>query len=353
MSESKFLAELVPQAGLAQYFLIGGRPVSILVNDVGLSEQVAEYFAPFASEPRDDAMKVYGLHGVEAYVNQDLIKVLPHHTGRPKEAVYDADGVRIILKTRTGIVHYAWGTSYFAVGDLEENPRQLLNLVSSALSYQLRADGYIAIHAAGISRAGRGVAIAGNSGSGKSTAALRLVDQGFDFVSNDRVFLTRSGEDAAMSGVPKWPRVNPGTLLAIENLTPLMSPEDTAKYSAMPPGELWGIEHKHDVRVDEIYGLERVALASRLDAIYALAWKHGAGEPSMRRAEPAEMREALGPYFKSGLYDPSDGELPSAERFADLIGDVPVTVVTGGIEMDWLGEQVTAHYTAQTAAQVG
>ena len=69
-----------------------------------------------------------------------------------------------------------WGTSFFAVGDLEENPRQLLNLVISAQSCQLRSDGYIALHAAGISRAGRGVVIAGNSGSGESTAALRLVD---------------------------------------------------------------------------------------------------------------------------------------------------------------------------------
>ena len=65
------------------------------------------------------------------------------------------------------------------------------------------------------------------------------------------------------------------------------------------------------------------------------------------------MREALGPYYKSGLYDPSDGELPSAERFAGLIGDVPVMVVTGGIDMDWLGEQVAAHYAARTPAQAG
>ena len=52
----------------------------------------------------------------------------------------------------------------------------MLNLVISAQSCQLRSDGYIALHAAGISRAGRGVVIAGNAGSGESTAALRLVD---------------------------------------------------------------------------------------------------------------------------------------------------------------------------------
>lgn len=351
MDESSFLAGLAPQARLARHFVIGGRPVSVLVNHEELSRQVAEYFSPFASEPHEGGLKVYGLHGVDAYVNQDLITVLPHHTGRPKEAVYDADGVRVILKTRTGIVHYAWGTSFFAVGDLEENPRQLLNLVSSALSFQLRSEGHIAIHAAGVSRAGRGVAIAGNSGSGKSTAALRVVEQeGLEFVSNDRIFLKRSGAEVTMAGVPKWPRVNPGTLLAIESLTPLMSPEDTEKYSAMPLGELWGVEHKHDVRVDEIYGASRVALDSRLDAVYALAWKREGGEPTMRRAGPAEMRQTLGPYYKSGLYDPGDGELPPAETFTQLIGDVPVMIVAGGIDMDWLGEQVAAHYTAQKPA---
>ena len=103
----------------------------------------------------------------------------------------------------------------------------------------------------------------------------------------------RSGAEVEMVRVPKWPCANLGTLLAIENLTRLMSLEDTAKYSAMPASELWGIEHKHDVRVDEIYGRTHVSLASRLDVTYALAWKHGAGEPSMRRAEPGERREAL------------------------------------------------------------
>ena len=71
-------------------------------------------------------------------------------------------------------------------------------------------------------------------------------------MSNERVFLMRSGAEVEMVRVPKWPRANLGTLLAIENLTRLMSLEDTAKYSAMPASELWGIEHKHDVRVDEI-----------------------------------------------------------------------------------------------------
>ena len=49
------------------------------------------------------------------------------------------------------------------------------------------------IHAGCVAIGGRGVLIAGRSGSGKSDLALRLVDRGAVLVSDDYTLLTRAG----------------------------------------------------------------------------------------------------------------------------------------------------------------
>lgn len=49
------------------------------------------------------------------------------------------------------------------------------------------------LHASTVARDGRAVVIAGVSGSGKSDLALRLIDQGFALVSDDRTLVRRDG----------------------------------------------------------------------------------------------------------------------------------------------------------------
>lgn len=53
-----------------------------------------------------------------------------------------------------------------------------------------RAQGLVPLHAACVGRNGRGLLLIGPSGSGKSTVALHCLLQGFDFVSEDSVFVT-------------------------------------------------------------------------------------------------------------------------------------------------------------------
>ena len=49
------------------------------------------------------------------------------------------------------------------------------------------------IHATTVAKDGRGVVIAGRSGSGKSDLALRLIDRGFVLVSDDQTLVSKSG----------------------------------------------------------------------------------------------------------------------------------------------------------------
>lgn len=57
------------------------------------------------------------------------------------------------------------------------------------------------IHATTVAIGGRGVLIAGPSGSGKSDLALRLIDRGAVLVADDRTRIWRDG-DRLLAGVP-------------------------------------------------------------------------------------------------------------------------------------------------------
>jgi hypothetical protein len=56
-----------------------------------------------------------------------------------------------------------------------------------ALAWLLRERGVFALHASCVARNGRGLLIAGDSGSGKSTTALSLIQQGWDWLADDIV----------------------------------------------------------------------------------------------------------------------------------------------------------------------
>lgn len=50
------------------------------------------------------------------------------------------------------------------------------------------------IHATSVALGGRAVVLSGESGSGKSDLALRLIDRGFGLVADDRTVVRRSGD---------------------------------------------------------------------------------------------------------------------------------------------------------------
>jgi HprK-related kinase B len=66
--------------------------------------------------------------------------------------------------------------------------------------------------------------LAGMPATGKSTAAVHLVEAGFRFLSNDRVLVRPGPAGVDALGYPKQPRVNPGTLLHHPRLVGLLVP---------------------------------------------------------------------------------------------------------------------------------
>jgi hypothetical protein len=68
------------------------------------------------------------------------------------------------------------------------------SLTTIALMELLERRGRYSLHAACLARDGRGLLLAGPTGSGKSTLTLALLRAGLEFVADDTVFLTPAGD---------------------------------------------------------------------------------------------------------------------------------------------------------------
>lgn len=75
-------------------------------------------------------------------------------------------------------------------------------MVTLPLMECARRRGLHPLHAACVALEGRGVLIAGPSGAGKSTLALALLETGFDFLSDDLVFLAATDDGLRVLGFP-------------------------------------------------------------------------------------------------------------------------------------------------------
>ena len=85
---------------------------------------------------------------------------------------------------------------------LDARARLMRVLREYAHNHSVHAGGLM-LHAAAIARGGRGVALAGAKGAGKSTMAMRLLERaGTDFVANDRLLVRMSADDTIATGVP-------------------------------------------------------------------------------------------------------------------------------------------------------
>jgi HprK-related kinase B len=262
-------------------------------------------------------------------------------TGR-KDQYADVRGGRVLRKVRTGM-HFLVGPGVkLAAGPCLANHNQVVNFVNALYMNRMLARGYVLCHAAGVAREGKGLAIAAVSGGGKSTLALHLLGRGFSYVSNDRLLIRREAGGACMSGVPKLPRINPGTALNNARLERLVAPERRAQLAALETGALWEIEEKYDVFVDEHFDGARFELCAPLDALLVLRWDRRSAAPARCvRVDVRERPDVLEPVLKSpgpfcvsddgvGLARPAVAPAP----YVDALAGVPVYEIAGGVDFD-------------------
>ena len=260
-----------------------------------------------------------------------------------KDAYLDLPDGRVIQKVRTGMVFLQSASAVVAAGPCLSHDSQVINFINAQIMNVLQQRGWMICHAAGLVKGGTAVAVAGFSGGGKSTLMLKMLDDPDTvFLTNDRLFV-RQQDEAIAAGIPKLPRINPGTALTNARLVSILPAARRAALQALPPSELWDIEEKYDVDVLDLYGPDRIRHRAPLSAFIVLNWSRDSDEPC--RVDPVDIanrRDLLGAIMKSPgpFYQFADGRMYAegtafdVDAYLAAFAGVAFYEVTGRVDFD-------------------
>jgi HprK-related kinase B len=253
----------------------GGVILLVQSNSSPLLDSLREYFGALCLSTRPERPDVVfcALEAEAPDFGLDF-REWPREPGKAsqKERYADLEGGRIIYKVRTRMQFLIGREQLLAIGPCRANANQIINFINSQYISRRLQEGWALCHAAGVAHAGRGLGIAARAGAGKSTLALRLMSTGLSFVSNDRLLLQHTERGAQMAGIPKMPRVNPGTLLNNPELERILPDERRRALAGLGVQEIWNLEEKYDVLVDDAYGPGRAVYLANLAALIILNW---------------------------------------------------------------------------------
>ncbi|MQQ10199.1 HprK-related kinase B [Epibacterium sp. SM1979] len=271
----------------------------------------------------------------------------PGKTGR-KDAYVDLQDARLIYKVRTGVTFLQSADHIVAFGPTASHPNQVVNFINTQILNQCLREGWQICHAAAVTNGTRSLAIAGLSGGGKSTSILRMMDlDNTRFVTNDRLMVQVGTPVPTGLGIPKHPRINPGTILGNPRLHPMLSKAEMERLHAMETDELWDLEEKHDLLVPDIYGADRIQYSAPLTDFWVLNWQRGGAEPTQvtqvdlatRPDLLSAIMKSAGPFYQdqTGRFLQDSDPLDPAPYLAALSG-VTISEVSGRVDFDALAQ---------------
>jgi len=333
-------------------------------NSAAVVDDLRGYFAEFveAGAPAGDAAPAdLEFLLLEAPVEEPPVplQVKEHAPGkRPDKERYadvpgEGGGGRVVRKQATGML-FLFGQAVgravnLAIGPCAQNRNQLVNFICARYMERRLAAGWMLGHAAGVlrgdSRTGRGLALCGFAGMGKSTLALHLLARGLDFLSNDRVLVepASQGHGPVLHGIPKHPRLNPGTALGNPALAVLLScalpAAAQSAYAGLSPERLRAVEDKFDAPIQACFGPGRFRLAAPLAGVVVLNWRHGGGALSARRVDLGQRLDLLEALRKEPgvFYLPQAigaRALLTAEQCLEVLHGVPALELFGGADFE-------------------
>lgn len=344
---------LLPAGEHRLYLDFSGYVTEVVSNSEPLVAKLRNYFRDFLSNGAAPAPQVR-IMALEAPAPDPGALGLAFQAKQPdpgknkiKEEYLDLPDGRVVRKRLTGMLFLFGEGLHLAVGPCLENDNQVVNFINNRFIEWTLEQGCLLFHAAGVAleREGalQGLALAGFSGMGKSTLALHIMSLGASFVSNDRLMVRREADGLVMYGVAKMPRINPGTVLHNKDLAPVIDPAQRERFAALPPEELWSLEHKYDAFIDECFGPGRFVLSAPMRGLVLLNWQkpHEGREPlGVKRVDLAQRQDLMPAFMKSvGLFfspDNDEDETPdfSPEAYLELLGDCPVYELTGTADFE-------------------
>jgi HprK-related kinase B len=331
--------------------VLGDCSIRISSNSGELISGLRRYFGHYVGEAEVPTMEVFAVEREVPELGVEFTDWArePGKAGR-KDAWYDLPEGRLVRKVRTGMVFLQSESRRIAAGPCVANDNQVINFINAQYMNWLQHRDWHICHASGLVRNERALGMAGFSGGGKSTLMLQLMERDdINFMTNDRLFVRQTGQGVAATGIPKLPRVNPGTIVNNTRLHPLISAERRAELLQLPKEELWHLEEKYDAIIDDLYGSGRITDNAPLAAFLVLHWQRDSGEPvQLRQVDLTQRRELLqaimkspGPFYQypDGRFFRDDTPLDEEAYLAALKG-VPIFEATGGVDFDGLSRLV-------------
>ena len=320
----------------------------VKANSPGLVETLKDYFKEWVADPIPD-VPVYTVLAMDSKVPEfkvEFTDYIEQGKTRIKESYFDDGEYRVVRKVKTGVHFVVSPTKKIALGPLEKNSNQLINFINVIfMENELQGNTYL-FHAAAVSKEGAGIVIAAQSGKGKSTTALHLMKADLTFTSNDRVILKKKKGSFTMYGVPKHPRVNPGTLLNNPVLKHLL--KDPERFENMPKEELWNWEEKYDAVIHDIYGPDKFALKASAKAFLIIDWGDSDDGLSLEELDLKTYPEILPAIMKApSLMAPDQHEQKkdlSGDDYTKFLEGLPVYRLVGKVDPEKAIELVTAKF---------
>jgi HprK-related kinase B len=284
------------------YLAAGDCLMRVRSNSPRLIGKLGDYFSHVRAAAAVPDIDIVTIEGAAPDPGLDFIdwKREPGKTGR-KDSYVDLPGGRAVRKVRTGMVFLQSERYRIAAGPCIQYDNQVINFINSQYMNWLQHRGWLICHAAGLVYGDRGLGIAGFSGGGKSTLMLHLLaDAAVSYLTNDRLFVHAGPQGVQARGIPKLPRVNPGTIVHNPKLHGLIPARERAALLQMPTQQLWELEDKYDVSVDRVYGAGRIVQEASLSALLILNWQRDAvADPMLETVELAQRPDLLAALMKS------------------------------------------------------
>jgi HprK-related kinase B len=257
---------------------------------------------------------------------------------------------RLIRKVRTRMLFLQSDGHRIARGPCLANDNQVINFINCQYMNRLRQRGAVICHASCVGVGDRGLAIAGFSGGGKSSLMLRLLENpGVQFLTNDRLFIgSVPGAGIRAIGIPKLPRVNPGTILSRDTLHPILDQRQRDTFESLSKDQLWDLEQKFDVDISKLYGDGRIIAESPLTDVLILNWQRTSdARCQITRVDIDDRPDLLvavekspGPFYcdSDGVFQSDDHALDH-RRYIELLNSVNVWEASGAVDFEFAADR--------------